>query len=92
MKTNLWKPIAVLSLALFATAIACGGPPATAPAGGAACNNQPNMASALHDLHEAKEHLEHAEHDKGGWRAKAVEQTAVAIKETENGCAYADTH
>jgi hypothetical protein len=50
------------------------------------------MASALHDLHEAKEHLEHAEHDKGGWRAKAVEQTAVAIKETENGCAYADTH
>jgi len=93
MKIDLWKPIAPCSIALLAAVIACGGgPPPAAPAPGDACNNQPNMASALSDLREARGYLERAEHDKGGWRARAIQQTAVAIQETANGCAYADTH
>jgi len=50
------------------------------------------MAAALGDLREARGFLERAEHDKGGWRARAIERTSVAIRETENGCAFADTH
>ena len=60
--------------------------------GAAACNNQPNMANALTSLRNARGALDRAEHDKGGWRAKAIEQTEAAIKETERGCAFADTH
>lgn len=56
----------------------------------ASCNDQPNMAHALSSLQAAKGSLDKAEHDKGGWRGKAVEATANAIKETETGCATAD--
>jgi hypothetical protein len=48
------------------------------------------MEGALTELREAHGYLERAEHDKGGWRAKAIEETNVAIRETERGCAYAD--
>jgi hypothetical protein len=85
---DLWKPIALCSVALFATVVACGGPPAAAPVGGV-CGNQPNMSAALSDLRTAKEDLVRAEHNKGGWRERAVQQTEVAIRETENGCAVA---
>lgn len=88
---NAWKPIAFCSFALFAVAVACT-PAASPPPGGAACNGQPNMAHALSDLRTARGYLERAEHDKGGWRVRAVERTDVAIRETENGCAFADTH
>jgi hypothetical protein len=60
--------------------------------GPAACNNQPNMASALNHLMNAKGWLARAEHDKGGWRGRAIETTNTAIRETERGCAFADTH
>jgi hypothetical protein len=60
--------------------------------GAAACNNQINMANALGSLRSGRAALEKAEHDKGGWRAKAVEAADNAIKETERGCAFADTH
>jgi hypothetical protein len=95
MKVDPWKPIAACSVALFAAAVACGGsspPPAPPPAAGGACNNQPNMASALNDLRAARGYLERAEHDKGGWRARAIQHATVAIRETENGCVFADTH
>jgi len=96
MKIDRWKPIAACSVALAAAVIACGGsapPPAPPPPAAAGpCNNQPFMASALSDLREARGFLERAEHNKGGWRVRAIEQTTVAIRETENGCAYADTH
>lgn len=95
MKIDLWKPIAACSIALFAVVVGCGGsspPPAPPPPAGGPCNNQPNMASALNDLRGARTFLERAEHDKGGWRARAIQQTTVAIRETENGCAYTDTH
>jgi hypothetical protein len=60
--------------------------------GAAACNNQINMANALTSLRSGRTALEKAEHDKGGWRVKAIEATDNAIKETERGCAFADTH
>jgi hypothetical protein len=94
--TNAWKIVAACSLAFFATtaAIACGGEEhrAAAPTGGGACRGQPNMEGALSELRAARGSLERAEHDKGGWRAKAIEETNVAIRETEKGCAYADAH
>jgi len=60
--------------------------------GAAACNNQINMANALTSLRSGRASLDKAEHDKGGWRVKAVEASDSAIKETERGCAFADTH
>jgi hypothetical protein len=90
---NTWNLIAAGSVATLIAVLACGPAPApVAPPGAAACNNQPNMAAALESLHHARESLERAEHDKGGWRVKAVESTEVAVRETERGCAFADTH
>jgi hypothetical protein len=60
--------------------------------GAAACNNQPNMMTAINHLRNARASLERAEHDKGGWRVKAIQSTENAIRETERGCAFADTH
>ncbi len=91
-RINPWKPIAACSVALLVAVVACGGGAPPPPPPPAACNNQPNMAAALGDLREARGFLERAEHDKGGWRARAIERTSVAIRETENGCAFADTH
>jgi len=58
--------------------------------GAAACNNQPNMESALGSLRNARASLERAEHNKGGWRERAIAATETAIHETERGCAAAD--
>ena len=98
MNKHAWKAIAALSISMLAAAIACG-PPASSPppehgggGGGGACRGQPNMEGALAELRAARGHLERAEHDKGGWRVSAVEETNKAIRETETGCAYADTH
>ena len=60
--------------------------------GAAACNGQTNMTNALDMLRAARGSLEKAEHDKGGWRGRAIEETDKSIKETERGCAFADTH
>jgi hypothetical protein len=99
-----WKLVALASVCALAAAVAFACGPAASPppppppsgggggGGGGACRGQVNMEGALAELRAARGHLEHAEHDKGGWRAKAVEETNVAIRETENGCAYADTH
>jgi hypothetical protein len=62
------------------------------PASLAACNQQPNMASALDKLREARGWLDQAEHNKGGWREAATAATDTAIQETQRGCAYADNH
>jgi hypothetical protein len=62
------------------------------PATLAACNQQPNMASALDKLKEARGWLDQAEHNKGGWRDAATAATDTAIQETQRGCAYAENH
>lgn len=60
--------------------------------GAAACNNQPNMANGLAELRNARAFLERAADNKGGWRIGAIQWTDTAIRETERGCAFADTH
>jgi hypothetical protein len=50
------------------------------------------MLAAVRSLYSARESLGKAEHNKGGWRVRALEATEKAIKETENGCAFADSH
>ena len=57
-----------------------------------ACNNQPNMAAGLANLVRARQALDKAEHNKGGWRVLAIEATDAALRETNRGCAFADTH
>jgi hypothetical protein len=84
---NVWKPIAIGSMAALVMSIGY----QTARADGA-CNNQSNMAAALAGLRAARASLDKAEHNKGGWRVKAIEATDVAIRETDRGCNFADTH
>jgi hypothetical protein len=85
---NIWK---IVSLgAIVGTLVTLGFGSARAQV--AACNNQPNMSAAVSALRKARGYLERAEHDKGGWRARAVQSTDNAIRETERGCAFADTH
>jgi hypothetical protein len=84
---NLWKPIALVSIAGLVFSV---GAHVASAAG--VCHDQPNMAAALTSLRAARASLDKAEHNKNGWRAAAVEATAKAIAETERGCAFADTH
>lgn len=53
---------------------------------------QPQMKMALEALKKAKEHLEKATTDKGGHRAKALENVNQAIEQTEKGIAFDDKH
>lgn len=85
---NLWKPIALVSLGGLVASIGV----QTASAAGGVCHDQPNMAAALASLKAARASLEKAEHNKGGWRVEAIKATEAAIKETDKGCAFADTH
>jgi hypothetical protein len=87
---NVWKPLAALSAAAFAVALAVACAPAVPP-GPAACNNQPNMAAALVSLDRARDWLGRAEHDKGGWRGAAIVATENARSSTIAGCQVADS-
>jgi hypothetical protein len=84
---NLWKPIALCSIAGLALSV---GTRISSAAG--VCHDQPNMAAALSTLRSARASLDKAEHNKGGWRAAAIDATNKAIAENERGCAFADTH
>jgi hypothetical protein len=86
---NIQKTIALCAIAGTVTVV---GYTAAHAQGAAACNNQINMANALNSLRSGRAALDKAEHDKGGWRVKAIEASDSAIKETERGCAFADTH
>jgi hypothetical protein len=98
-RRNPWTPIAAVSVAIFALALGMGcvvhessGPPPPAPGAPAGCGNQPNMQAALNGLRDARGWLDRAEHNKGGWRDRAIAATDTAIRETERGCGFADTH
>jgi hypothetical protein len=58
----------------------------------ALAESQPHMEAALRHLKEAKEELTTAEADKGGHRAKALNLTDQAIKQVEEGVAFANKH
>ena len=82
---NYWKPLALVSTAACFMIVG-------AEAASAAPQGQPNMSASLAKLREARSSLDKAEHDKGGWRVAAIQATNTAIKETERGMAFADTH
>lgn len=84
---NVWKPIAIVAVAGLFASVGM----QVARADGA-CHNQGNMAAALDHLRQARASLDRAEHNKGGWRDRAITATDNAIKETNAGCAFADTH
>ena len=85
---NAWKAIALCSIAGLALSLGV----QVASAAGGACHDQPNMAAALSSLRAARASLDKAEHNKDGWRAKAIEATDAAIRETDRGCQWADKH
>jgi hypothetical protein len=87
---NVWKPTAlVLAVGLVASV---GIQTASAQSNGGNCHNQVNMANALAGFRAARASLDKAEHNKGGWRDRAIKAADTAIHETENGCAFADSH
>lgn len=47
--------------------------------------DQPNMQAALQQLRNAKANLDRATADKGGYRAKAIDEVNDAIDETKKG-------
>lgn len=53
---------------------------------------QPEMTEALQHLQQAAHDLETAAHNKGGHRQKALELTQQAIRETQAGIQYDNTH
>ena len=84
---NVWKPVALC--AVGALAISVGTQVAFAEG---ACHNQGNMQAALEHFRQARAALDHAEHNKGGWRDRAIQAADNGIRETQAGCAVADTH
>lgn len=86
---NWWKIVGIVFTVATATV---GGWRVASAQGAAACNNQPNMAAALGELRNARGLLERSAENKGGWRVGAIQWTETAIRETERGCAFADTH
>jgi hypothetical protein len=93
---NVWKPIAIVATAGLALSlgvqIASAHDSTIEQSNIGNCHNQPNMLAAARSLYSARDSLVRAEHDKGGWRGRAQAAAQNAIHETENGCAYADTH
>lgn len=98
---NLWKPIALCSIAALCISVAPQIAAASAPikgegtvqAGGECFDeHQPHMAAALKGLREARAQLEQAEHNKDGWRDLAKQHTDQAIADTRKGCSWADKH
>ncbi len=51
--------------------------------------DQPHMRRALEHLRAARAELQAAEHNKGGWRARAINNVNQAIADTEKGMAFA---
>jgi hypothetical protein len=83
---NVWKPIALVAVAGMVASVGI------QVARADACHNQPHMQAALDHLRQARSELDKAEHNKGGWRDRAIQATDNALKETNAGCAFADTH
>jgi hypothetical protein len=57
-----------------------------------AVENQPHMREALEALRQARNQLAQAEEDKGGHRVAALAAVDEAIKQTQEGINYANTH
>lgn len=84
---NIWKPIALCAVGAFVASVGV-----QLALADVVCHGQPNMQAALEHLRQARASLDRAEHNKGGWRDRAIQSADAAIRETQNGCAFADTH
>jgi hypothetical protein len=83
---NVWKPIALCSVA--GLALSLGIQVAYADfKGDDVCKGQPHMQAAHHDLVDAYKNVHDAEHDKGGWRAPTMQAIGGAIGQLETACA-----
>ncbi len=90
---NIWKISTIVTTGILAVSFGCQGAQArTASSATQIEEHQPNMEAALSHLRDARAALDRAEHDKGGWRAKAIDATNVAIRETERGIAFDNKH
>ncbi|MEO8182742.1 MAG: hypothetical protein ABI895_28240 [Deltaproteobacteria bacterium] len=79
---NRWKTSKLVGVGLVAVAL--GGLGVRA----ASAESQPRMESALRHLKEAREALRSASADKGGHREQALDFTARAIRQVEEGIAF----
>ena len=84
---NVWKPIALCSVAGLVASV--GVQVASAED---MCHGQHHMQAALEHFRAGRVELDKAEHNKGGWRDRAIQSADVALRETNTGCAFADTH
>ena len=83
---NHWKVSTLALVGLLGVAVYGGGVRV------ASAEPQPRMEAALRHLNEAREELKSAVEDKGGHRAKAIDMTERAIKQVEEGIAFANKH
>lgn len=89
---NIWKPLALVSMATTVLTVGASVAFAGASSHPGGVGAQPHMDAALAHLRAAKTELQAAEHNKGGWRDAAVLKTDGAIADTQRGIAFADTH
>ena len=86
MKNNFWKATTFVLTGVLAAGIAY----QTIP--NAFAGKQPHMEAALMALKTAQAELKAADDDKGGFRAKAIVNTANAIDNTQKGVDWANAH
>ena len=89
MKINFWKASTFGLTAALGMTIAYQNIPA---ARAAIAGKQPHMDAALMALKTAQAELKAADDDKGGFRAKAIDNTGHAIENTQKGIDWANAH
>jgi hypothetical protein len=97
MRVNLWKASTLALAGALALVTTIGTPSSTGTntvslVRDANAEQQPEMKAALDALIQAQAHLEKAITDKGGYRAKALEQVSKAIADVKAGIDYANSH
>ena len=89
MKKNPWKLTTMILTAALGLTLAYQSIPA---ARAAIAGKQPHMEAALMALKTAQAELKAADDDKGGFRAKAIDNTGHAIENTQKGIDWANAH
>lgn len=87
---NIWKPLAIVSSTAVVALLAFGD-----GRGGvtqAAADDQPNMVAARDKLKDARASLDKAVPNKGGHRERAIALVDKALKEVNEGIAWANQH
>lgn len=90
MRFNLWKISTFVLGSALAVTIGTSAIHTAQAAPQAIAEKQPHMEAALAALRTARDELNLAAEDKGGHRAAALKLTNDAIKQTEDGVAFAN--